>query len=112
MTSHDSITPEEEGIPDLQPRSIDDRFARRIEMRVPDRHNPRLHQVMEWANSNDELYACWVSANVTAIERLGMSDHGPVHVKIVMNLAVRRPRRPGSPATLRMSGRALRCRPS
>jgi metal-dependent HD superfamily phosphatase/phosphodiesterase len=30
-----------------------------------------------------------LAANVTAIERLGMSDHGPVHVKIVMNLAVR-----------------------
>lgn len=89
MSPHDTITPEEEGIPDHQPRSIDDRFARRIEMRVPDRHNPRLHAVMEWANTNDELYASWVAANVTAIERLGMSDHGPVHVKIVMNLAVR-----------------------
>jgi metal-dependent HD superfamily phosphatase/phosphodiesterase len=44
---------------------------------------------MDWVNGNDELYATWVSANVTAIERLGMSDHGPVHVKIVMNLAVR-----------------------
>ncbi len=58
-------------------------------MRVPDRHNPSLQQVMEWVNTNDELYACWISSNVTAIERLGMSDHGPVHVKIVMNLAVR-----------------------
>jgi len=58
-------------------------------MRVPDRHNPKLHQAMEWVNGNDELYATWVSANVTAIERLGMSDHGPVHVKIVMNLGVR-----------------------
>jgi hypothetical protein len=58
-------------------------------MRVPDRHNPKLHQAMEWVNGNDELYANWVSANVTAIERLEMSDHGPVHVKIVMNLGVR-----------------------
>ncbi len=83
------MIPEEEGIPDVQPRSVDDRFGRRIEMRVPDRHNPRLHQAMEWVNGNDELYAAWVCSNVTAIERLGMSDHGPVHVKIVMNLAVR-----------------------
>lgn len=70
-------------------RTIAERFEGRIEMRVPDRHNPSLQKVMEWVNANDELYACWISSNVTAIERLGMSDHGPVHVKIVMNLAVR-----------------------
>jgi len=89
VSSHDPITPEEEGIPDQQALTIDDRFARRIEMRVPDRHNPRLHRVMEWANANDDLYAAWIGANVTAIERLGMTDHGPVHVKIVTNIAVR-----------------------
>jgi metal-dependent HD superfamily phosphatase/phosphodiesterase len=74
---------------DIQPRSVDDRFRERIEMRVPDRHNPILHSAMEWVNANDDLYAMWVASNVTAIERLKMSDHGPVHVKIVMNLAVR-----------------------
>jgi metal-dependent HD superfamily phosphatase/phosphodiesterase len=58
-------------------------------MRVPDRHNQTLRQVMDWVNSNEDLYAMWVASNVTAIERLRMSDHGPVHVKIVMNLAVR-----------------------
>jgi len=89
VSSSQPVVPEEEGIPDIQPRSVDDRFSRRIEMRVPDRHNPRLQQAMEWVNGNDELYAAWVCSNVTAIERLGMSDHGPVHVKIVMNLAVR-----------------------
>jgi len=89
VNSSQPVVPEEEGIPDIQPRSVDDRFSRRIEMRVPDRHNVRLQQAMEWVNGNDELYAAWVCSNVTAIERLGMSDHGPVHVKIVMNLAVR-----------------------
>lgn len=58
-------------------------------MTVPDRHNPRLHEVMERVNADEELYALWVASNVTAIERLGMSDHGPVHVKIVLNIAVR-----------------------
>ncbi len=89
MTPPDHVTPEEEGIPDDQTRSVEERFARRIEMRVPDRHNPRLRRVMEWANANDDLYAAWIAANVTAIERLGMTDHGPVHVKIVTNIAVR-----------------------
>ncbi len=89
MTPHEEISPEAEGIPDVQARTVEDRFARRVSMHVPNRHNPKLRQVMEWANENDELYAYWVACNVTAIERLGMSDHGPVHVKIVMNLAVR-----------------------
>jgi len=83
------IVPEEDGVPDVRPRSVEERFEDRIVMKVPDRHNPNLQSVMEWVNGNDELYAHWVCSNVTAIERLGMSDHGPVHVKIVMNLAVR-----------------------
>lgn len=58
-------------------------------MAVPDRHNPRLREVLARVNADTELYGFWVAANVTAIERLGMSDHGPVHVKIVLNIAVR-----------------------
>ncbi|WP_405282902.1 HD domain-containing protein [Gaopeijia maritima] len=58
-------------------------------MTVPDRHNPRLHELMARVNADPELYALWVASNVTAIERLGMTDHGPVHVKIVLNIAVR-----------------------
>jgi metal-dependent HD superfamily phosphatase/phosphodiesterase len=40
-------------------------------------------------NADDDLYGLWIAANVNAMERLGMTDHGPTHVKIVMNLAVR-----------------------
>jgi uncharacterized protein len=70
-------------------RSIAARFERRIEMNVPDRHNARLHDLIARVNADDELYAWWLAANVNAIERLGMTDHGPVHVKIVMNIAVK-----------------------
>jgi metal-dependent HD superfamily phosphatase/phosphodiesterase len=58
-------------------------------MTVPDRHNPTLHRLMEKVNADTELYGLWIAANVTAIERLSMTDHGPVHVKIVLNIAVR-----------------------
>lgn len=81
----------DETIPD-QPvfgRSIAERFERRIEMTVPDRHNSRLHDLIERVNRDDDLYALWLAANVNAIERLAMTDHGPVHVKIVMNIAMR-----------------------
>jgi metal-dependent HD superfamily phosphatase/phosphodiesterase len=70
-------------------RSLQDRFERRIVMNVPDRHNPKLRLVMEQVNGDDDLYSLWLAANANAMERLGMTDHGPVHVKIVMNLAVR-----------------------
>jgi metal-dependent HD superfamily phosphatase/phosphodiesterase len=70
-------------------RSIDERFDRRLEMNVPDRHNPQLHTFIDRVNADDDLYATWLAANVNAIERLGMTDHGPVHVKIVMNIGIR-----------------------
>lgn len=70
-------------------RSVDERFDRKIVMNVPDRHNPKLHKIMELVNADDDLYGLWLAANVNAMERLAMTDHGPVHVKIVMNLAVR-----------------------
>jgi uncharacterized protein len=70
-------------------RGIAARFERRVEMNVPDRTNERLATFIARVNADDELYALWLAANVNAIERLGMTDHGPVHVKIVMNIAVK-----------------------
>lgn len=70
-------------------RDLASRFERRIVMNVPDRHNAKLRKVMDLVNADDDLYALWTAANVNAVERLGMTDHGPVHVKIVMNMAVR-----------------------
>lgn len=71
------------------PRAVDDRFDHRVLMAVPDRHNPKLQKVMELVNVDDDLYGLWLASNVNAVERLTMTDHGPVHVKIVMNIAVR-----------------------
>ena len=70
-------------------RTVQERFERRIQMTVPERHNERLRALMAAVNADDELYALWLAANVNAIERLGMTDHGPVHVKIVMNIATK-----------------------
>jgi hypothetical protein len=70
-------------------RTVEDRLRDRIAMTVPDRHNPKLHALIERVNADDDLYALWTAANVNAIERLGMTDHGPVHVKIVLNIATR-----------------------
>ncbi len=79
----------EETVPDDVGRDVDGRFERRIAINVPNRRNPTLRRAVDLVNADDDLYALWTVANVNAIERLGMTDHGPVHVKIVMNLAVR-----------------------
>lgn len=82
-----------------QPDPIDDAPQRqniglptaeeRVLIHVPSRHNPRLQQVMETVLDDEELYALWHCQNVNAVPRLGMSDHGPVHVQIVANIALR-----------------------
>ena len=61
----------------------------RIVIRVPARHNPRLLQVIDRVNADAELYALWQVVNVNAVQRLRMSDHGPVHVQIVTNIALK-----------------------
>lgn len=70
-------------------RTVEERFEARVVMNVPDKHNKKLRKLMEIVNADDDLYGLWLACNVTAIQRLGMTDHGPVHVKIVMNIAVR-----------------------
>jgi metal-dependent HD superfamily phosphatase/phosphodiesterase len=70
------------------PRSVDERFERRLVINLPNRQNTKLRRILDEVNKDDDLYGLWLAANVNAMERLGMTDHGPVHVKIVMNLAV------------------------
>jgi metal-dependent HD superfamily phosphatase/phosphodiesterase len=70
-------------------RTPAERMARRVEMNVPGRHNPKLRELIARVNADDDLYGLWLATNVNAIERLGMTDHGPVHVKIIMNIAVK-----------------------
>ena len=77
------------GAPEARLSSIEERFEKRTEIRLPARRNPRLAEIVQRANQSDELYALWVATNVNAVDRLGMSDHGPVHVQIVTNSALR-----------------------
>ena len=63
--------------------------TKRILIRIPARHNPRLQQIIDRVNGDDELYTLWQVMNVNAVQRLGMSDHGPVHLQIVANIALK-----------------------
>src|SRR5688572_29719975 len=69
-------------------RSIGDRLANRVLINTPGSgRNDRLRRAIDAINADDEVYALWVAGNINAVDRLGMTDHGPVHLKIVMNIA-------------------------
>lgn len=56
---------------------------------VPAKHNPRLQALVDRVNADEEVRQWWRCSNVNAVDRLGMSDHGEVHIRIVANAALR-----------------------
>lgn len=60
-----------------------------IKIHVPIAGNELLEKALEVINQDVEVRTLWRVINVNAIDRLGMSDHGPVHFQIVANIALR-----------------------
>ncbi len=58
-------------------------------IRLPVRRNRTLRRVLASVNADEDLHAIWRCQNVNAVDRLGISDHGPVHMQIVSNIALR-----------------------
>lgn len=56
---------------------------------VPTRHNATLQRLVERINDDAELLQLWKSANINAVDRCGISDHGEVHIRIVANAALK-----------------------
>jgi metal-dependent HD superfamily phosphatase/phosphodiesterase len=56
---------------------------------VPVGSNTLLEKALENINNDVEIKTLWRVININAIDRLRMSDHGPVHVQIVANIALR-----------------------
>jgi metal-dependent HD superfamily phosphatase/phosphodiesterase len=56
---------------------------------IPFRGNAKLKHVIDKVKEDKKLQTFWKCANVMAIERMGYTDHGPTHVKIVSNLALK-----------------------
>ena len=55
---------------------------------APTRGNRRLEALLDGLNADAEVRAWWHMAQIQS-ERLGMSDHSWVHVRIVLNIALR-----------------------
>jgi uncharacterized protein len=56
---------------------------------VPARHNTKLQRLVDEINADVSLHQIWRCANVNAVDRSNMSDHGPVHIRIVANIALK-----------------------
>lgn len=57
--------------------------------KIPVRENDKLRQLIDVINSDQELNQLWKCANVNAVDRFGISDHGEVHIRIIANAALR-----------------------
>ncbi len=60
-----------------------------VEFSVPCENNDKLKKIVERIRNDVEINTLWKASNIIAIDRLGFNDHGPVHVKIVANLALK-----------------------
>jgi uncharacterized protein len=56
---------------------------------LPSKNNIKLAQVMQKIREDKKLQSYWRCSNVMAIDRMGYTDHGPTHVKIVANIALK-----------------------
>ncbi len=56
---------------------------------IPSRDNAKLKHIMGEIRKDARLWTFWKCANVMAIDRMGYTDHGPTHVRIVANSALK-----------------------
>ncbi len=60
-----------------------------LTLNLPVRHNEKLRKLVGRIDQDVELHTLWQCANINAVDRSGITDHGEVHVKIVSNIALR-----------------------
>lgn len=70
-------------------QKIDESRTSIIKMKIDLLENKLLAKVVDSINENREIKALWRIINVNATDRLGYSDHGPMHFQIVANYSLR-----------------------
>jgi len=60
-----------------------------MELSLPVRANRAMAEVVARIEGSARLEALWAASNTMAIDRMGINDHGPVHIKIIVNIALR-----------------------
>ena len=56
---------------------------------TPTRKNGKLKKLINHINEDAELLQLWKCANINAVDRSGINDHGEVHIRIVSNAALK-----------------------
>lgn len=56
---------------------------------IPTKRNSRLKSLLERISEDEELLQLWKCANMNAVDRSGINDHGEIHIRIVANAALR-----------------------
>jgi len=60
-----------------------------MDLRVPVRGNEPLAKLVERIDASERLQALWIGSNVTAIDRMQINDHGPIHIRIMTNIGLK-----------------------
>lgn len=60
-----------------------------MSLRVPIKKNAQLEELLQRIDQDAELNQLWQCANVNAVNRFGISDHGETHIRIIANAALR-----------------------
>lgn len=60
-----------------------------MSFKIPVHDNQKLQMLMDRINADQEMFQLWKCANVNAVDRLGISDHGEIHIRIVANAALK-----------------------
>ena len=60
-----------------------------MEFKTPLRNNKKLKALVNRINADRELFQLWKCANINAVDRSGISDHGEIHIRIIANAALR-----------------------
>lgn len=60
-----------------------------MKLNIPLKNNKKLEIVLGKIRENKQLETLLECSNITAIDRMGYTDHGPTHVAIVSNIALK-----------------------
>ncbi|PIY60356.1 phosphohydrolase, partial [Candidatus Woesearchaeota archaeon CG_4_10_14_0_8_um_filter_47_5] len=56
---------------------------------ISTKHNKKLKKALDAVNNHAELLTYLKCSNIMAVDRLSLNDHGPVHITIVANIALK-----------------------
>jgi len=58
-------------------------------LNIPFENNKKLQQIVELVKNSEEIQQYWDCANMIAVNRMHINDHGKVHAAIVSNISLR-----------------------